>query len=75
MNHKPFFRWGKIETEKLPSDFDLNQVRRARPLVVDEPVFSSSGSVLNLNDYHYDTSLKTNDKKLASSRNLKQRET
>ena len=74
MNTKSSVRWGKIKTEKLPVDFDLNQVKRARPLVVDVPLFSSSVSVVTVNDYHHGP-LTTNDKPLVSSGNFKQRET
>ena len=69
-HHMPYFRWGKMKTEKLPDDFDLNQVRRARPLLVDEPLFSSSVSAVNVNDdhsQHETTTPKTSDKSFFAS--------
>jgi hypothetical protein len=39
---KPSFRWGHLKTEKLSEDIDINDLRRARPMMVDEPLFSST---------------------------------
>lgn len=47
MNNKqtinPFYRWGQMRVGKLCEDeIDLNRLRKAKPMLVDEPLFLST---------------------------------
>ena len=45
MNSKeydPHFKWGEIKLEKLSKEIDTNRLRLPRPMIIDEPLFSSS---------------------------------
>jgi hypothetical protein len=40
--YNPYFKWGEIKLEKLSKEIDTNRLRLPRPMIIDEPLFSSN---------------------------------